>query len=1087
MGRIGVYVKKYQLITAGMALSALCPVLASAKPVPRQTPVSGQVVSVKKGEDITFTEDKSKSGIFIKQDLKAGDILETNTEGALSIVFVDQTQIRLARNTTLLVKEVSAGSPSEIEMKRGSLWARAPRGKSKLTVRTPAATAAIRGTEWTISVEGEKTELQVASGAVEISNPQGQLNVSAGQAARAQVGQAPVRVVIVSHGAREQMLYYLSPDFIPKDLADNDPLKPVFEAAYLGDMDTSQRLIDGVLNSGVVEARAYWVSAKIGFLTGDDTRISDSLVTGLSKFPNDATLLTLQAEYKLAYLGRPDLGVIDARRAVNADPNYAQAYLILSKVLSARKAELGAFEAINSAIKLDPGKVEHHVQRADLYLRQNRPHAAKAELEHAFELEPNLSIARLGLGQVAFLESRHEEALKEFLAASADNPSYSLALLRLAEVYGHEGQKDVAEQQLDAADRLDPNTPFTPLYRTSLALHHYEAGKAIDGAQEALKRFQARGGLYENLSENRETGSNISRAFRFLDLEAWGRYYGDRTFDTFTATSYFDQVLNETPGPFFIRREDTSFNPQNGDDADQISSYLQGVVLDPLSVAQSDRKLQISKEHFVEGSIGGVSIFSDTSELMRAEAVFQTQTTLGTGRKEIPIAFNLKARRSNIEENTVNRSIQNGGVDLIDETSDRNFVEAYLGTEITPKDSIVAFATYRTEDKTVRESPGFLLAPNDVIVDDTESLAAFAFWTHKISDFNHITVGVGNRQLETVTSVIDRADPRPGKNTVINSDLLFANWTRQFGDLDVKIGAEGFWNTTTFSVGQTRRDEVRGYFDARYHFGDNILLSGKVGVLRQISDPNVLASSTDTDLEYDLGIGVEPRTGHWVRLAASQGTTIKTPFTLAPTTTLGLKGGLVPTSQGTALKSQIARWDAEWSDKFFTALEFQNQSFGVLGYNTPDGRQRASVNDGSLQRITGSANYLLGGNWAAHANYTRVWSEGSRGARTGDPLPFVPDDTATLGIVWTHPKRVSVEVSGKYVGRQESAVFNFTNGPGVPIGSYVTADVLARWEPYNKRCAFEAGLVNIFDNDFEVTEDVPAPGRTVVLKATARF
>jgi hypothetical protein len=95
-------------------------------------------------------------------------------------------------------------------LQSGAIWARAERGGQGLTIETPAAAAAIRGTDWSMTVEGDKTSLIVLEGLVQLSNEFGSVSVARGEAAVARIGQAPTKVVIVDPKDREQMLFYLS-------------------------------------------------------------------------------------------------------------------------------------------------------------------------------------------------------------------------------------------------------------------------------------------------------------------------------------------------------------------------------------------------------------------------------------------------------------------------------------------------------------------------------------------------------------------------------------------------------------------------------------------------------------------------------------------------------------------------------------------------------------------------------------------------------------------------------------------------------------------------------------------------------------
>ncbi len=68
-----------------------------------------------------------------------------------------------------------------------------------------------------------------------------------------------------------------------------------------------------------------------------------------------------------------------------------------------------------------------------------------------------------------------------------------------------------AEQALENADRLDPNDPVTSNFETAIAIDDYDSDRAIESAQEALRRSRARGGDYAPLSANRDAGSTAQR------------------------------------------------------------------------------------------------------------------------------------------------------------------------------------------------------------------------------------------------------------------------------------------------------------------------------------------------------------------------------------------------------------------------------------------------------------------------------------------------------------------------------------------------------------------------------------------------
>lgn len=176
--------------------------------VTRASPVAGEVVAAKGGEEVLFVDERGWRPALITQAVLAGDTLRTGAIGTLALLFADRTQMRVGRNSTLVVKAATAAGPTELSLTEGAVWARAERGGGAVIIDTPAATTAIRGTDWSVAVDGARTTLTVFEGVVEMTNPQGTLTVSAGEAAVATIGGAPTRVYGVNPTDRQQMHFY---------------------------------------------------------------------------------------------------------------------------------------------------------------------------------------------------------------------------------------------------------------------------------------------------------------------------------------------------------------------------------------------------------------------------------------------------------------------------------------------------------------------------------------------------------------------------------------------------------------------------------------------------------------------------------------------------------------------------------------------------------------------------------------------------------------------------------------------------------------------------------------------------------------
>lgn len=135
-------------LAAGGLFPATCP---ASGPLPRPDVVrDAEVVSVSGEGWVRFRGEKSWLGAFREQILTAGDLLRTGDYGRMGVLFADGIQIRMSRKTTLSIRETreAGGKRSTIlGLDVGEVWSRSQALPEGLRIETPAATAAIRGTD----------------------------------------------------------------------------------------------------------------------------------------------------------------------------------------------------------------------------------------------------------------------------------------------------------------------------------------------------------------------------------------------------------------------------------------------------------------------------------------------------------------------------------------------------------------------------------------------------------------------------------------------------------------------------------------------------------------------------------------------------------------------------------------------------------------------------------------------------------------------------------------------------------------------------------------------------------------------------
>ncbi|MCZ0962627.1 FecR domain-containing protein [Paracoccus benzoatiresistens] len=488
------------------------PVLA--EPVPRSAAPAGSVIARKSGEEVQFIDLAGWNAVELAQDLLAGDVLRTNATGNLAVLFADRTQMRLARNTTMVVKKIGPAADSVFELQRGTLWGRAMRGGLGLTVETPAAAAAIRGTDFALTVEGDRTALTVLEGIVTLANAQGAVTVRQGEGAAARIGEAPTKIVVTDPSDREQMLTYLSlrsafsalaPTPLPhaRLRAERARLAAVAPAAQgLADLVTAAEVafaLEGsdAARAAVARARTQALTPGLaarldlveGLIAANERRYGDAQRLFRQAAPHldaDRRAVAENAGYFSRALADPDH--VEAPPAASDTPAgalaraYAQAVLLdipaaLADLaaaearfpdqagLPAARAQLAmlmddraqAQAAIARALAIDPDDPNALEARAVYRTHfEGRYAEALADLQRATAAAPGVSSLWNQIGLVQATRGANREAEAAFRRAIALQPMDPVAYANLAFLYLDQDRPDRAKPLIDRALALDP-------------------------------------------------------------------------------------------------------------------------------------------------------------------------------------------------------------------------------------------------------------------------------------------------------------------------------------------------------------------------------------------------------------------------------------------------------------------------------------------------------------------------------------------------------------------------------------------------------------------------------------------------------
>ncbi len=871
--------------------------------------------------------------------------------------------------------------------------------------------------------------------------------------------------------------------------------------------------------------------AQLAQLIDDRVQMKEAADRSLALDPDHPIGLAARAGYKAAYESDIKGALADLNRAIELAPGASGSLNSMGLLQSARDANGEAEKAFLKAIELDPQDPVPHANLAILYLDQSRMKEAKREIDTALAVDPSFDIALLARGRYYLQTGERDKALEDLLAASTANPAHSQSQLMLAAAHYEKRDRLPFNQALDNADRLDKNDPVISSFRTAVDIDDYNADGAIRNAQEFLRRSRARGGDYIGLGANEDAGSTLNNAFRLQGLDAWGRYYGDAVFNPFEGTGYTDQSIKGSIFPFVNA---TSFSDdsvsQYRANTSSFSSLFQGLLLDPHMLSGRSRSANILRTPFIEGSVGGGINSVDGHTRRTGEAEIQ-----GFSNETIPISFfgNLTW-----EELALDGDYRDfGGFKLEKKLLTGN---AYLTATLTPDDRVVSFVNHAKSygplnalttstaltDRLNEElfiPLGIPIPTEDLPLyrnryDEAETTNAGIGWSHTFGYRNVLNAALLYSEskakiaydLTFDASSITGAPPPDlfpfaEANQETSSKTYIAAISHSIGDdtLTWRYGIEGGWidarNESFFHLDTL----VPGFVDEVTVGPDEA--SNRVNIGRAYVD--VLHEITpDLKGEYALfgtrleGDGVdvsrlEPRFGlawtpvqnHWLRAAFMRQSLDTGVPTLAPVGILGLQANQYSLGFDGYADTVALEWDAEWTDKFFTSVEYQHQELHDFSIDLPlialPAVDSLPLSRGSIDRAAVTANLALGNGFGLSATYAYMDSENKDPLEPnfGGNLPYIPTNSGQIALTWVNEAKVKATLAANYIGERDG------DDLGTKLDDYWSLDAHLIWEPFDKRIALEAAAYNLLDEDFEITPGVPGWGRAFKGTLKIRF
>src|SRR3989442_10462724 len=129
----------------------------------------------------------------INGKLQLGDRLRTGSRSRATLRWSELSTVRVSELTSMEIQlPAKATDKPQLDLRSGAEYLFSREKPTEIQFRTPVASGAIRGTEFSLEVAADgRTTLSLLDGAVDLSNPQGAASPVSGDQATVEPGGAP--------------------------------------------------------------------------------------------------------------------------------------------------------------------------------------------------------------------------------------------------------------------------------------------------------------------------------------------------------------------------------------------------------------------------------------------------------------------------------------------------------------------------------------------------------------------------------------------------------------------------------------------------------------------------------------------------------------------------------------------------------------------------------------------------------------------------------------------------------------------------------------------------------------------------------
>jgi tetratricopeptide (TPR) repeat protein len=484
--------------------------------------------------------------------LKPGDRVRTLERSSVSIRWSDQSRVRLPELSNVQIQASTATQRTSFSLITGLLYFFNRERLTNARYGTQNASAAIRGTEFVLQAEENRTTLTVIEGEVELSNEvEPALTLRTGEQGVAEPGQAPRKTpAIIVNNVIQWALYYpavLDVDELGLTLAERNRLATSMAAYKSGELLRALDLLpaaaaaessaEKIYRAGLLlavgnVAEAEQVLSTVAQTAGAATaaprslRLADALRTLIAAVKlqpsNTNSSPELASEWlaeSYSHQSRGDLpGALRAtRKSVEISADFGFGWTRVAELEFSFGHTSQAHEALERGLLYAPRNAQSLALKGFVLAAQNRISEAISWFNRAITVDANLANAWLGRGLCLIRQGHSQRGREDLLTAVVMEPQRAILRSYLAKAYTDAGDEKRATHELQIAKDIDPNDPTAWLYSALLNEQENRINDAVRDLEKSQEltgnRYIYRSGL--SLDQDRAVRSaNLARVYQ---------------------------------------------------------------------------------------------------------------------------------------------------------------------------------------------------------------------------------------------------------------------------------------------------------------------------------------------------------------------------------------------------------------------------------------------------------------------------------------------------------------------------------------------------------------------------------------------